>query len=250
MYAFFRGDEGGILSRARREGRCSDDMSMNEIITQLTKYRTGLGDLLGYDWATIPLMYTQVVTLATYLYFMAALVGKQFISIDDQKIDLYVPFFTLVEFFFYVGWLKVAETLVNPFGEDDDDFEVNWLIDRNLQVSYLIVDEMHAEHPPMLKDAYWDETGPIELPYTEAAIKYKTEGHAGSVNFMGMEKDKAEFVYLEDKDDLAALKGTRSLVGKRASLLQQRQMEPKEQRFTLDGEFVHGSKAKEKGTTA
>lgn len=72
----------------------------------------------------------------------------------------------MYQFFFYMGWLKVAESLINPFGEDDDDFEVNWLVDRNLQVSYLIVDEMHHEHPELIKDQYWDEIFPTELPYT------------------------------------------------------------------------------------
>ena len=48
--------------------------------------------------------------------------------------DFYVPIFTLVEFFCYVGWSKVAQSLLNPFGDDDEDFQMNYMIDRNLQV--------------------------------------------------------------------------------------------------------------------
>ena len=35
---------------------------------------------------------------------------------------------------------QVAESLVNPFGEDDDDFDVNNMIDSNLPVSFLLVE--------------------------------------------------------------------------------------------------------------
>jgi len=38
---------------------------------------------------------------------------------------------------------------------DDVDFEVNWMIYRNL--IYLIVDEMHNDHPKLLKDQFWNE---------------------------------------------------------------------------------------------
>ena len=33
--------------------------------------------------------------------------------------------------------LQVAEQLINPFGDDDEDFELNWLIDRHTKVCML-----------------------------------------------------------------------------------------------------------------
>ena len=47
-----------------------------------------------------------------------------------------------VKFLFFFGWLRVAETLYNPFGEDDDDFDTNYMVDRNLQFAFLLIDQV------------------------------------------------------------------------------------------------------------
>ncbi|XP_022921131.2 bestrophin-2 [Onthophagus taurus] len=178
-----------IINRARKESVITSDHIVQTLLIELSDIRRRLGALIGYDTVCVPLVYTQVVTLALYAYFIAALMGRQFLPDLPEAGNpmgkyeepvIYFPFFTALQFFFYVGWLKVAEVLINPFGEDDDDIELNWLIDRHIKASYMIVDEMHQEHPELLKDQYWDEVVPKELPYTVASEHYRREEPKGS----------------------------------------------------------------------
>ncbi|KAF8355149.1 hypothetical protein PRIPAC_96772, partial [Pristionchus pacificus] len=50
------------------------------------------------------------------------------------------------EIFVFLAWLKVAEILANPLGEDDDDLELNHIIDRNYFISRSII-EIHDQCP-------------------------------------------------------------------------------------------------------
>lgn len=52
--------------------------------------------------------------------------------------------------------------------------------DLPAQASYMIVDEMHNEHPELLKDQYWDEKVPVELPYTVGSEQYRRIEPKGS----------------------------------------------------------------------
>ncbi|XP_068258634.1 bestrophin-3 isoform X2 [Nyctibius grandis] len=190
---------GNLASKARKEGRIRDSVDLQTLMNEMNKYRSWCSLLFGYDWVGIPLVYTQVVTLAVYTFFFACLIGRQFLDTDQgyqgHDLDLYIPVFTLLQFFFYAGWLKVAEQLINPFGEDDDDFETNWCIDRNLQVSLLAVDEMHMNLPRMEKDIYWNDSS-ARPPYTKAAADYCIPSFLGSTIEMGLAD--TEFLYGEE----------------------------------------------------
>ncbi|ODM95962.1 Bestrophin-2, partial [Orchesella cincta] len=188
-----------IVTRARKEGKIRDDFAVKTILDELNKFRSGCGILISYDWISVPLVYTQVVTLAVYSYFLSCVMGRQWVDPDStlgekHEVDLVFPIFTTLQFFFYMGWLKVAESLVNPFGDDDDDFELNWMVDRNLQVSYLIVDEMHNNHPELLRDQYWDEVFPTELPHTVASEMYRDEPPLPSTANIHVSKDDGEII--------------------------------------------------------
>ena len=180
------------------------------MIEEVLRIRDNLQTLLSYDWLSVPLVYTQTVTIATYFYFGAALFGAQWIMPENKemflkvyntpageftKLDMLFPFFVVIQFAFFVGWLKVAETLINPFGEDDDDFELNRLIDRHLQVGYLTCDPT-VEKPELLKDKFWSEIIPTDMPYTVGSQPYKAKEFRGSAE-MTLDLKDEEKIYTE-----------------------------------------------------
>ncbi|XP_045642797.1 bestrophin-1 [Ursus americanus] len=177
-------------------GRIRDPVLLQSLLDEMNILRTQCGHLFAYDWISIPLVYTQVVTVAVYSFFLACLVGRQFLNpakaYPGHELDLVVPVFTFLQFFFYAGWLKVAEQLINPFGEDDDDFETNWIVDRSLQVSLLAVDEMHQDLPPMERDMYWNEPEP-QPPYTAASAQSRRASFLGSTFNISLHKEDMEF---------------------------------------------------------
>lgn len=50
--------------------------------------------------------------MAVYSFFLACLIGRQFLDPEKaypgHELDLFVPVFTFLQFFFYAGWLKVS----------------------------------------------------------------------------------------------------------------------------------------------
>jgi len=195
-----------LLRKARKEGLIQNDWFAHVLIKEVDNMANLNGMLICYGWINIPLVYTQVVTLATYAYFVACLFGRQYLLPTQYKVegdayvpvakfpsvsnwtatltpgatniigynndvaDFVIPVFTILEYLFYMGWLKVAETLLNPFGEDDDDFDTYYLIDRNLQIAYVMVDEAGAPIDPEM-DPFNESPAP-ELQYTEFSTKY------------------------------------------------------------------------------
>merc|ERR1712242_493319 len=203
------------LQEATKKGKLLNQYALENIMREFCEFRAKCGLLWCYDWVSIPMVYTQVVTLATYVFFIFTIIGRQ--KIDgyhgDKRmpsgrysldIDLYIPIYTVLQFFFYMGLLKVAEQLINPFGDDEEDFELNWLIDRHVKASFLGSDIlMNPERiPPMVKDYYWDKQN-CPIPYTEASMHFKRKTHTGSAAELIVPESKQHMVLpeIEEEDE-------------------------------------------------
>ncbi|TGZ65614.1 hypothetical protein CRM22_005782 [Opisthorchis felineus] len=175
-----------LLTMAEKEQLITNPHALVLLIQDVNSFRQGLLNIFFMDYVCVPLVYTQVVTLSVYSYLVASLIGRQYIMNNSPLIDnttskdFYFPFFTLLELVIYVGWLKVAETLLNPMGEDDEDLDVDSIINSNWRTAWCIVDGMKTSPPAVLRDAHWAEAI-VELPHTEESKKLGSTPYRGSV---------------------------------------------------------------------
>ncbi|GMR58586.1 hypothetical protein PMAYCL1PPCAC_28781 [Pristionchus mayeri] len=171
-----------LVYEARKRGLIKSDIFTKEVVDQLKEFRTDLEWCNNYDWQPIPLLYSHVVCLAVHFYFAIALIARQHVISEDNpnkiQIDIYFPLMPALQFVFYIGWMKIAEMMINPFGEDDDDWEVNALIDRNINMGMAIVDGGFDRPPELRKDPFWD--CPVWEPlYAENSMEDNGDGAKG-----------------------------------------------------------------------
>ncbi|CAJ0932409.1 unnamed protein product, partial [Mesorhabditis belari] len=159
-----------MMLRCFEKGTLSHTNELRVLLDNLDNFRSQFFKLFIYDWISIPLVYTQVSTISVYGYFMFTLIGQQFPSVNlyNEKVDIFVPIFSILQFLFYVGWLKVGEDLMFPFGADDEDFEFNYILDRNLEVAFLVVDQLHNQVPSVYVESLTDT---VKLLHTDGSAK-------------------------------------------------------------------------------
>ncbi|KAK5974332.1 Bestrophin [Trichostrongylus colubriformis] len=166
------------------------------LFQEIKKWRSNLEWIFNYDWVPLPLMYPQVVCLAVHLYFLVCILARQLIIVEHElktEVDTYIPIMTSLQFVFYMGWMKVIEAVINPFGEDDDDFETNALIDRNITMGMMMVDQGYDRPPEVRRDPFWDGVRPL---YSEESSRIPNNLPRGSVSHVKLASFVSEVIMM------------------------------------------------------
>ncbi|KAM7533562.1 hypothetical protein Aperf_G00000124429 [Anoplocephala perfoliata] len=149
-----------LVQKAGLHGHIPDARMISTMLQEIGDFRNKLQNLEVYSSIMMPLVYTQVVIIAVYSYFACELLASQFLEVPKVEgegvVDFYVPIFSIFYFLFLMGWLKVALCVMNPFGDDDEDFETSAILDYNLDVSYRSVLMDLSIYPEKLQAATFE----------------------------------------------------------------------------------------------
>lgn len=122
------------------------------MVDNIAKFQSSLEKVDDHDHIILPPLYKQVVKFAVYVFFALSLIGSQELEEDPYT---FIPIFLILKFIFFYGWLEVAEAIANPFGNDDDDFQICELVSRHLWAINKNLNQFKG--PPKLDDEDDDE---------------------------------------------------------------------------------------------
>ncbi|VDM17591.1 unnamed protein product [Hydatigera taeniaeformis] len=149
-----------LVQKAGLHGNIPDPRMIGVLFKEIGEFRSQLQTLEVYSSIMMPLVYTQVVIIAVYSYFACEILASQFLEVSkvpgEAAVDFFVPVFSIFYFLFLMGWLKVALCVMNPFGDDDEDFETSAILNYNLDVSYRSVLMDETTYPEGLKAATFE----------------------------------------------------------------------------------------------
>jgi len=118
-----------MVRRSKEDKVIASDQKI--MVGAIANFQSGLEKVDNYDHCVFPPVYRQVVTLALYVYFALSLIGEQeLVGIPD--IVPFFPGFLILKFVFFFGWLEVADAIENPWGCDEDDFQICHLLSRHV----------------------------------------------------------------------------------------------------------------------
>ncbi|KAH7717912.1 Protein BEST-1 [Aphelenchoides avenae] len=120
--------------------------------------------------------------IAVRSYFLLLCFSRQ-VQIHNftTQVNIVLPFMTLLQIFFYLAWAKVAEEQLNPLGTDDDDFESDYIIDRNLTVSMLMAGRFSQFYPEQHPDAFDKQQGTPTAPPSATPPPHSYRGSVAHV---------------------------------------------------------------------
>ena len=68
------------IRKAKEAGYVSSDLIFSKLQESIQELEVRNKNLLGYGWMNIPLVYTQLVTIAVHVYFLVTLLGRQYLT--------------------------------------------------------------------------------------------------------------------------------------------------------------------------